>query len=57
MCGNSMRENRDIPETSAAYPAADRSGKASGRTPDTHVFGKSDIGIVPTNAANKTKRA
>jgi hypothetical protein len=51
-----MRENREIPWTSATHPIADRPEKALGRTSGVHVYGKSDIGRVPTKAANKAKR-
>jgi len=55
MRGNSMHENREVPGTSVTNPVADRSGKACGRKPDMYVSGKSDIGIVPRNAANNTQ--
>lgn len=45
--------NREIPETSAASMAADRSEKARCHTADVHVSGESDSFIVPAKQANK----
>jgi len=53
MCGNSMRENREAPETSAPDGGAKRSEKAKSRKSDMHVSGESDCLIVPTKRANK----
>jgi len=53
MCGNSMRENREIPETSAPDGGAGRSEKAQSRKFDMHVSGKSDGLVVPTKRTNK----
>ena len=58
MRGNSMRGNRETPETSPsknaprAFRGGDRSEKADGRTSDTHVSGESDRPIVPKKRAN-----
>src|SRR5262245_60677622 len=49
---NSMRENREIPETPAPDGGAGRSEQAQRRTPDMHVFGKSDGPIVPAKRTN-----
>jgi RNA-directed DNA polymerase len=47
-----MHENR---ETSAVPDVvAGRSGKAHGRTPDTHAVEESDSGVVPMNQPNKS---
>jgi RNA-directed DNA polymerase len=53
MRGNSMRENRERPETSAPDGGAGRSEKAQRLKSDMHVSGKSDDLIVPTKRANK----
>lgn len=45
--------NREVPETSDASMASDRSGKADCHTPDVHVSGKSDSVVVPKKRANK----
>ena len=54
MCGSSMRENREIPETLTPDGGVGRSEKAESRKFDMHVSGKSDGLIVPTKRANKT---
>jgi len=47
-----MHENR---ETSVAPDAVTgRSGKANGRTPDTHAAEESDSGVVPLSQPNKS---
>ncbi len=53
MHGHLLHENRDVPGVSAAPMAAERSGKAEGRTPDTNAPGKSDSGVVPMNPSNE----
>lgn len=45
--------SREIPETSAAPMATDRSEQARCRTSDVHVSGKSDSVVVPQKRANK----
>jgi hypothetical protein len=52
MRGNSMHGNRETLETSMPQ-GVERSGKAFGRTPDTHVSRESDGPIVPKKRANK----
>ena len=51
--GNSMRENRETPETPSVDGTVGRSEKAVGRTSDMYVCGESDVPIVPTKPANK----
>lgn len=46
--------SREIPGTSVASMATDRSAKARCHTADVHVSGKSDSVIVPEKQANKT---
>jgi len=64
MCGNSMRENREIPcltrrdgekggPGQPASPDEVRAGKAGGRSPAMHGHGKSDRSIVPAKRPNK----
>ena len=53
MVGNFLHGSQEIPTTSAASMAADRSVKAKSRTTDVHVAGKSDSSIVPVKPANK----
>ena len=53
MCGNSMRENREAPQTPARDDSVGRSKKAKGRNVDMHVCGESDGLVVPTKRANK----
>lgn len=50
---NSMRENREVPETPTPDGGVGRSGKVDDREPDMHVSGKSDKLVVPTKRANK----
>lgn len=57
MSGHSKHGNREIPESSAAQGAADRSEKDSSRTSDVHGSGKSDRPVVPTKPANKAEAA
>jgi hypothetical protein len=52
MWGNSMRENRETPQT-PTLDGVGRSKKAKGRNVDMHVCGESDGLIVPTKRANK----
>ena len=44
---------REIPETSGASEASDRSAKAKSHTADMYVSGKSDSVVVPQKQANK----
>ena len=50
--GNSMRENRETPETPSVDGTVGRSEKAVGRTSDMYVCGESDALIVPTKPTN-----
>ena len=50
---SSFHGNQEIPQASAAEGAADRSGKAGGRTPGMYTCGKSDDCIVPEKRSNK----
>ena len=52
--GNFPHGNREIPETSVASMAAERSEKAKNQSSDMHVSGKSDSFVVPKKRANKT---
>ena len=56
MRGNSSHGNREVPTSSAADGSADRSGKGTPRTPDTHDAGKSDALIVPRKRANNGRQ-
>ena len=51
--GNSMRENRERPETPTPDGGAGRSEKAQRRQSDMHVSGKSDDLVVLTKRANQ----
>ena len=53
MCGSSMRENRETPQTPTVDGGVGRSGKAESRNPDMHVCGESDVLVGPTKWANK----
>jgi RNA-directed DNA polymerase len=53
MCGNSMGENREAPQTPTHDGGVGRSKKAKSRNVDMHVCGESDGLIVPTKRANK----
>ena len=53
MCGSSMRENRETPQTPTLDGSVGRSGKAESRNPDMHVSGESDVLVGPTKWANK----
>jgi hypothetical protein len=53
MWGNSMRENREAPQTPTRDSSAGRSKKAKSRNVDMYVCGESDGLIVPTRRANK----
>src|SRR4051794_5147256 len=55
-CGNSLRENREIPVPPAVDGAASRAGKAKCRTPAMHGPGKSDRPMVPAKPPNKAGR-
>ena len=50
---NSMRENRESPETPTPDGGAGRSEKAESHKTGRHVSGKSDDLVVPTKRANK----
>jgi len=52
-CGNSLRENREIPVSPTADGAAGRAGKANGRIPAMHDPGKSDRPVIPSKSPNK----
>jgi RNA-directed DNA polymerase len=54
-CGRSMHENREIPVVPKGRRVPGRSGKTCGRNPDVDATGKSDTGIVPMNAPNKSR--
>lgn len=54
-CGNSLRGNREVPETPSSGVGDGRSGKAISHTPGEHVSGKSDGCIVPGNPSNKDR--
>jgi RNA-directed DNA polymerase len=56
MCGNSVRENRETPETPAADRGTGRLEKAINHTSSTNVSGESDGRIVPTKPPNKGRR-
>ncbi|MDZ4341654.1 MAG: hypothetical protein U1E51_04360, partial [Candidatus Binatia bacterium] len=51
--GNFPHGSRETPVTSAFSMEADRSEKARGHNPDTHVAGESHSSIVPEKPANK----
>jgi len=53
MCGNSMRENREVLQTLTRDGSVGRSEKAKSRNVDVYVCGESDGPIVPTKRANK----
>ena len=53
MWGNSMRENREAPQTPTHDGGVGRSKKAKSRNFDMHVCGESDGLVVPTKRANK----
>ena len=53
MWGNSMRENREAPQTPTHDGGVGRSKKAKSRNVDMHVCGESDGFVVPTKRANK----
>ena len=53
VCGSSMRENRETPQTPTVDGGVGRSGKAESRKPDMHVCGESDVLVGPTKWANK----
>jgi hypothetical protein len=52
MRGNSMRENRETPETPSVDGTLGRPVKAKCRTTGVHVTGESDDPIVPAKRAN-----
>ena len=52
--GRSMHKNREIPVVPKGREAPGRSGKTRGHNPDMDAAGKSDTGIVPMNAPNKS---
>ena len=53
MCGNSMRENREIPCFPREYVTRGRTGENN--TPVMHEHGKSDSPIVPAKLPNKAE--
>ena len=53
MRGNSLRGNRESPETPIKLERMGRSGKAECRNPDMNVSGQSDSPIVPGKQPNK----
>jgi RNA-directed DNA polymerase len=56
-CGNSMRENREIPYPPPEDGTGGRAGKVEDRKPAMHGHGKSDSSIVPTKLPNKAVKA
>src|SRR5215469_11004064 len=52
-CGNSMRENREIPCPPPGDGTGGRAGKVDDRNPAMHGDGKSDSPILPTKSPNK----
>ncbi len=52
MCGNSMRENREIPQPPTGNGPEGRAGKAKSRNPAMYGCGKSDNPIVPEKLSN-----
>src|SRR3569833_707127 len=55
MCGNSMRENREIHGPPAVDGPAGRAGKVDDRNPAMYGPGKSDSSIVPAKLPNKAE--
>ena len=53
MRGNSSHGKREIPQVPTGLVPGGRSGKAIGRTPDMHAWGKSDDCVVPGKPPNK----
>jgi RNA-directed DNA polymerase len=53
MRGNSSHRKREIPQVPTGLVPRGRSGKAIGRTPDMHAWGKSDDCVVPGKPPNK----
>ena len=53
MRGNSSHGKREIPQVPTGLVPGGRSGKAIGRTPDMHAWGKSDDCVVPEKPPNK----
>jgi RNA-directed DNA polymerase len=53
MRGNSSHGKREIPQVSTGPVPVGRSGKAFGRTPGMHAWGKSDDCVVPGKPPNK----
>jgi RNA-directed DNA polymerase len=52
-CGNSMRENREIPCLPPGDGSGGRAGKVDDRNPATYRHGKSDSPILPAKPPNK----
>src|SRR5215472_11803426 len=52
-CGNSMRENREIPYLPLGDGTGGGAGKVIDRNPAMHGYGKSDSPILPTKSPNK----
>ena len=55
-CGNSMRENREIPYLPPGDGPGGRAGKVDDRNPAMHRHGKSDSSILPTKPLNKARK-
>ena len=51
--GDSSHGKREIPQVPTGLVPGGRSGKAIGRTPDMHAWGKSDDCVVPGKPPNK----
>ena len=54
-CGNSMRENREIPCPPPGDGTGGRAGKVNDQNPAMHGYGKSDSPIVLTKPPNKAE--
>ena len=52
MCGNSMRENREVPRVPVGDRETGRLEKATNHTSNMNALGKSDGRIVPTKPPN-----
>ncbi|MEB2363795.1 MAG: group II intron reverse transcriptase/maturase [Bryobacterales bacterium] len=52
-CGNSVRENREIPCLPPGDGSGGRAGKVDDRNPAMYRYGKSDSSILPTKPSNK----
>lgn len=56
-CGNSRRENREIPQPPTGNGPEGRAGKAKSRNPAMYGCGKSDNSILPAKPPNKVAGA